>query len=248
MNVFAPGKGAPAIHEKAEMRYYPAFLDVAGKPCVVVGGGAVGARKARTLAACGAKVTVIDPDAGSAVREMAEKGDLQWRPKPFEPTDLAGAFLVMGATDDPGLNQQVADEAGRLNLLCNIADTPDLCNFILPSVVARGDLAIAVSTSGKSPAFAKKMRKHLEKEFGPEYARLLRLMGAIRKRLLAESHAPEAHKPLFEAFLESPVLELLAREDESGLDELIKTVFDSRFGYGDLKAEVEFTGNNQDGP
>jgi precorrin-2 dehydrogenase/sirohydrochlorin ferrochelatase len=230
------------------MRYYPVCLDVKDKPCVVVGGGSVGARKARTLLACGAKVTIVDPDPKKAVREMAVENHIQLKIKSFDMEDLNGCFLVIGATDNLCLNRKVHEAASKKNMLCNIADTPELCNFILPSVVEKGDLVISISTSGKSPAFAKRLRKDLEKQFGEEHARLLRLMGAIRKRLLAESHAPEEHKPLFEAVLDSPILELLAGGDEKSVDVLLKEVFGNRFNYDELKSEIKENPGNLTGP
>ena len=107
------------------------------------------------------------------------------------------------------LNLQIHAEAERRGILCNIADRPKACNFILPSIVNRGDLTIAISTSGKSPAFAKKLRKDLEKEFGTEYADFLKLMGEIRKKLLNENHEPEAHKHLFEQLIEGKLIEMI---------------------------------------
>jgi precorrin-2 dehydrogenase/sirohydrochlorin ferrochelatase len=130
-------------------------------------------------------------------------------------------FLVIGATDDESLNEQVSKDAGRLNLLCNIADRPAACNFILPAIIERGDLVIAVSTSGRSPAFAKQLRKDLEKQFGEEYTRLLQLMGAIRDKLLAEAHEPEAHKPLFEALISGGLLGLIREKDRDGINHLL---------------------------
>jgi precorrin-2 dehydrogenase/sirohydrochlorin ferrochelatase len=113
---------------------------------------------------------------------------------------------VIGATNDEDLNRRISADAAAFNLLCNIADRPEKCNFILPAIVQRGDLVLTVSTSGKSPALAKKLRSDLEKQFGEEYAWMLKLMGAIRRRLLAQAHAPEAHKPIFEKIVHSEIL------------------------------------------
>jgi precorrin-2 dehydrogenase/sirohydrochlorin ferrochelatase len=104
-------------------------------------------------------------------------------------------FLVIGATDDETLNRGIHADAERLNLLCNIADRPEICNFVLPAIFRRGDFMMAISTAGKSPAFAKHIRQRLETQFGPEYGTLLDLLGAIRTRLLAAAHEPEIHKP-----------------------------------------------------
>ena len=197
------------------MRYYPLFLDIKNRACLVVGGGAVGTRKVETLLDCGAVVTVVSRETTAEIDSLAQKGAVTLEKRTYRPEDLEGKFLVIGATDDEGLNRQISEDAGRRNLLCNIADQPSLCNFILPAIVDRGDLVIAVSTSGKSPAFAKKIRRALEKQFGPEYEPFLSLMGKIRDVLLAEAHQPEAHRHLFEQLIDAGLLDML-RENRTG--------------------------------
>ena len=149
------------------------------------------------------------------------QGRLRWHARDFRATDLDNVFLVIGATDDAQLNRKIHAEAQAQKLLCNIADRPALCNFILPAVVQRGDLSIAISTAGQSPAFAKWLRKRLEKEFGEEYAFFLRLMGAIRRKLLAGDHAPEAHKHIFERLIEGELLERVRRDEPEMIDRLL---------------------------
>lgn len=188
------------------MRYYPIQLDVKGRRCLVVGGGGVGTRKVDTLLSCGAQVTVVSPAVTDGLRRLFAEGLIRLWERAYAASDLEGVFLVIGATDDEDLNFRISSDAAALNILCNIADRPEKCNFILPAIVQRGDLVLTVSTSGKSPALAKKLRRELEHQFGDEYAVLLRLMGAIRKRLLAEAHAPEAHKPIFEKIVHSDIL------------------------------------------
>ena len=172
------------------MKYYPAFLDVNGRDCLVVGGGAVGTRKVRTLLECGARVTVISAGFSPELEELSAAGRVVLKSGSYRARDLEGKFLVIGATDDEDLNRRVSEDAARRNMLCNIADRPEACSFILPAIVSRGDLVIAISTSGKSPAFAKYLRRRLQKEFGPEYARFLEIMGAVRRRLLAAGERP----------------------------------------------------------
>ncbi|MBW2492639.1 MAG: bifunctional precorrin-2 dehydrogenase/sirohydrochlorin ferrochelatase, partial [Deltaproteobacteria bacterium] len=147
----------------------------------MIGGGSVGTRKVLTLLACGANVTVVSTAVTEKLHQLSNNGVIKLKERPFRTTDLDNRFLVVGATDNQELNFKIHAEAEHRGMLCNIADRPEVCNFILPSIVNRGDLIIAISTSGKSPAFAKKLRKHLEKEFGDEYAEFLNLMGAIRK-------------------------------------------------------------------
>ncbi|MDQ1330643.1 MAG: Precorrin-2 dehydrogenase [Thermodesulfobacteriota bacterium] len=221
------------------MRYYPVNLDIRNRKCLVVGGGDVGTRKAVTLLDCGAFVTVVSINAGQQLLTLAESGLIELKRRPYTGGDLDGMFLVICATDNEELNLQVSIDAGKLNMLCNIADRPEACNFILPALVKRGDLVIAVSTSGKSPAFAKKIRKDLEKQFGNEYADFLKLMGAIRKKLLSKSHEPEAHKPLFEKLINKEIPQLIKNDDADKIDSLLFEVLGEGYVYMDLMGQDE---------
>lgn len=216
------------------MRYYPVQLDIRGRGCLVVGGGAVGTRKVHTLVACGARVTVVSLTASDALVQMAAEGRIVLTQRDYVAEDLQGMFLVIGATDDEALNRRIHADAEARRLLCNIADRPESCNFILPSILERGDLIITVSTSGKSPAFAKKLRHHLEVQFGREYEVFLDLMGAIRQRLLARQHAPEAHKHLFEALIDSNLLELIRTGRRDEINALLEHVLGSGFRVEEL--------------
>jgi precorrin-2 dehydrogenase/sirohydrochlorin ferrochelatase len=204
------------------MKYYPLLLDVRERACLVVGGGAVGTRKVETLLACGARVTVVSPAATAQLDALAQEGVVSLAKRSYRAEDLDGKFLVIGATDDEASNRRLSEDAGRRNLLCNIADQPALCNFILPAIVDRGDLVIAVSTSGKSPAFAKRLRRSLERQFGPEYEPFLSVMGKIRDVLLAEAHEPEAHRDLFERLIDGGLLDLLRDKRMDGARDLLK--------------------------
>jgi precorrin-2 dehydrogenase/sirohydrochlorin ferrochelatase len=199
----------------------------------------VGARKVKTLLECGARVTVISPETVSDVDHLSEAGRIDLKRREFSPEDLAGRFLVIGATDDVKLNRQIAAEAEKRQMLCNIADFPEGCNFILPAVVRRGDLLIAISTSGNSPAFARTLRKQIESNYGPEYGRFLDLMGAIRTRLLSRSHAPEEHKPLFEALIEGGLLALIRENDIPAIDRLLADVLGNGFRFQELAPSSE---------
>jgi precorrin-2 dehydrogenase/sirohydrochlorin ferrochelatase len=221
------------------VRYYPVNLDIRNRKCLVVGGGDVGTRKAVTLLDCGALVTVVSINAGEKLLTLAESGLVELKRRPYAGADLDGMFLVICATDDEELNRQVSRDAGKYNMLCNIADRPEACNFILPALVKRGDLVIAVSTSGKSPAFAKKIRKDLEKQYGIEYADFLKLMGAIRKKLLSDSHEPEAHKPLFEEIINKDIVQLIKNKDTDKIDYVLFEVLGEGYGYMDLMGQEE---------
>ncbi len=216
------------------MRYYPVYLDIQNRNCLVVGGGSVGTRKVMMLLTCGANVTVVSLAATKKLQELSKNGVIELKERPFQTADLDDRFLVIGATDNQELNRQIHAEAERRGLLCNIADRPEACNFILPSVVNRGDFIIAISTSGKSPAFAKKMRKHLEKEFGNEYAEFLNLMGAIRKKLLSEDHEPEAHKHLFEQLIERDLVQMIKEGKTENINSLLHEILGEGYEFESL--------------
>ena len=216
------------------MRYYPIYLDVKDRKCLVVGGGAVGTRKVETLLECGAKVTVVSIDASEKLKKLSNSGLIRLKERAFQTDDLESVFLVVVATDDEDLNIKVHTAAERRRVLCNIADRPEACNFILPSIVSRGDLTIAISTSGKSPAFAKKLRKQLEAQFGDEYAEFLKLMGAIRKKLLSKDHEPEAHKHLLERLIETDLVQMLKNADTDAINTLLLEVLGDGYDFETL--------------
>jgi precorrin-2 dehydrogenase/sirohydrochlorin ferrochelatase len=216
------------------MQYYPIFLDIKGRDCLVVGGGEVGTRKVEMLLACGASVTVVSIDTTKTLKLLAEEQRITLLMRAYRTTDLDNRFLIIGATNDEELNQQLSMGAEKNNLLCNIADRPAACNFILPAIVAQGDLVLAISTCGKSPAFAKKLRKDLEKQFGKAYATFLELMGAIRTRLLLEEHAPEQHKPLFQKIIYSDIILWIENRQFEEIDRLLLDVLGPGYAVKEL--------------
>jgi precorrin-2 dehydrogenase/sirohydrochlorin ferrochelatase len=216
------------------MRYYPINLDIQNRNCLVVGGGGVGTRKAATLLDCGANVTAVSPDISARLRNLAGSPGLTLKQRPYRSSDLEGMFLVIGATDDETLNRQISRDAEQRGTLCNIADRPEICNFILPAIVQRDDLVITVSTSGKSPALAKKLRKALEARFGEEYGILLKLMGGIRKKLLRQSHEPEAHKPIFEQLINSDLATLIKEGKTAQVNALLFDILGEGYRFEEL--------------
>jgi precorrin-2 dehydrogenase/sirohydrochlorin ferrochelatase len=216
------------------MKYYPVHLDIKNRRCLVVGGGAVGTRKVNTLLKCGAGVTVVSPAPTAQLKKLAAEGSISLRERAYQSADLKDMFLVMGATDDDKLNRQISQDAEHIGILCNIADRPEACNFILPSVVQRGDLVITISTSGQSPALAKRLRRKLEAQFGEEYSDFLHLMGAIRKKLLSQAHEPEAHKALFNQLVDSDLIELLRTGQKKELDLLLHKFLGEGYGIEEL--------------
>jgi precorrin-2 dehydrogenase/sirohydrochlorin ferrochelatase len=216
------------------MRYYPVNLDVRNRQCLVVGGGGVGERKVLTLLDCGASVTVVTTRATETLRNLALDGRIDIKTKQYDPSDMEGKFLVIGATDSEEVNARVSKDAVARGLLCNIADRPAACNFVLPAVVRQGDLLVAISTSNKSPAVARRIRQTLEKEFGPEYALLLNLMGSIREKLLSEAKSPEAHKRTFEQLLDAGLLEMIRENRTRDVDALLNDVLGRGYTWKEL--------------
>ncbi len=216
------------------MRYYPINLDIKNRKCLIVGGGAVGTRKVDTLLECGARVTVVSPEPTPRLTRLASEAAITLKKRSYRSDDITGMFLVIGATDDESLNRKVSKDAERAHILCNIADRPEVCNFILPSIVRRGDLVITVSTSGKSPALAKHLRQQLEAQFGPEYADFLLLMGAIRKKLLSQAHEPEAHKGLFHKLIDSHILNLMHAGKKEAVNAILYKILGEGFRLEEL--------------
>lgn len=205
------------------MRYYPAFLDLQEASCLVVGGGQVGERKVQTLLSCGAKVHVVSRELTPSLEEEVRQGRVRLLALEFLPEHLEGMFLVIGATDDPEVNRLISSAARSRNLLCNIVDKPRECNFIVPSQVHRGDLVIAVSTSGHSPALAKKIRQDLENLFPDIYSIYVSLLGRIREYILAQGLPQSNNQQIFESLVKAPLLESLRRGDREDLtDHLIR--------------------------
>jgi siroheme synthase-like protein len=166
--------------------HYPLCLDLTGRRCVVVGGGAVASRKVAGLVASGARVTVVAPDQAPELQALARAGRIQAQERPYAEGDLADAVLAIAATDVPGVNARVAADARASGILVNVVDDPATGTFILPAVVRRGDLQIAVSTGGRSPALARRVREDLERLLPPEYPALLGLFGELRTELRNE--------------------------------------------------------------
>jgi len=172
--------------------YFAAFLDLRGRRCLVVGGGEIGERKARTLLQSGAQVTVVSPAVTRGLAALATVGRIVERRRPFRRSDLRGCALVVAATGDPAVDDTVAALARRARVLVNVVDRPERCDFILPSVLQRGELQIAVSTGGRCPALAREIRRRLETLFGPEYTELVARTGQARRAARAAARTAAA--------------------------------------------------------
>ena len=163
--------------------YYPIFLDLKGKFCLVIGGGEVAERKIQGLLECDALITVISPQATPSIRAMAGRGEVQWKAREYEKGDLKGSFLAIAATDQEVVNKTIAGEVAREKVILNVVDNAPLCTFIAPSVIRRGEVTVAVSTGGASPALARKLRESLERSETLEYAHLAGILSSARKEL-----------------------------------------------------------------
>jgi precorrin-2 dehydrogenase/sirohydrochlorin ferrochelatase len=167
--------------------YFPAFLDLRGRRCLVVGGGEIGERKTHALLDCGARVTIVSPSVTTRLAALAASGRLVHRARPFRRSDPRGCALAVAATGDPRVDRVVAAAARRWRALVNVVDRPQHCDFIVPAVLRRGELQIAVSTGGRSPAIAREIRRRLERFFGPEYGELISRAGEARNRARAKA-------------------------------------------------------------
>ncbi len=169
--------------------YYPMFLDLSGGICLVIGGGGVALRKVRMLREFGGEVRVVSPRSCAGIEELAARGEITVERRAYQDGDLARARLAVAATGDDAVNRAIADEGRRLGVFVNVVDVPELSDFIVPSYVRRGDITLAISTTGQSPALARKLRSRLEEQFGEEYAALARLVGEVRAEVRQDGAA-----------------------------------------------------------
>ena len=182
---------------------YIACLNLEGKRAVVVGAGTVALEKIRGLLACEAEVVVVAPEAITEVRALAENNEISLREKRFDSTDLGGALLVIAATSDTAVNTAVYEAASDRCMLVNVVDVPALCNFVLPAISRRGPIAVAVSTSGASPALAKRLRREIDEFVGAEYALLASLLDEQREWAKQTLATYDDRRLFFESIVDS---------------------------------------------
>jgi siroheme synthase-like protein len=178
---------------------FPMFVKLDGRRVLVVGAGRVGEPKIRGLLQTGAKIHVVAEEASAGVREWARNGEIALEERGFVLSDLDNVSLVVVATASRDLNELIFEEARSRRILCNVVDVPDQCDFYYPAVVQRGDLQIAISTSGQSPSLAQKIRQQLERQFGPGYARWVAELGETRRKVLASDLDPERKRLLLQS-------------------------------------------------
>jgi siroheme synthase-like protein len=207
-----------------ETPFYIACLKLTGRRCLVVGGGEIGLEKVEGLLACDGSVVLVAPEAVPELRQLAAEGSIEWLRRSYDTADLERTFIAIAATDDTETNIRVYEDAEQRAMLVNIVDVPPLCNFILPAIVRTGPLAIAISTAGASPALAKRIKRQIAEEFGPEYARLAIMLNEVRGWAKGTLPTYQDRKAFFEAIVngDPDPVELLRAGDEDSVHALIK--------------------------
>jgi precorrin-2 dehydrogenase / sirohydrochlorin ferrochelatase len=209
--------------------YYPVYIQLREQPCVVIGGGKIAEGKVDGLLAAQANVTVISPDLTAHLQHLVEEKQIAYLARTYQAGDLTGAFMVICATDQAEINHQVWQEASANRQLVNVVDDTPRCNFIAPSILRKGDLTIAISTSGKAPALAVRLKERLQRELGPEYERFLELAGELREPLARNIPDFETRKALWYELMDSEILDVLARGEETAAREIISRVVGFEF-------------------
>jgi precorrin-2 dehydrogenase/sirohydrochlorin ferrochelatase len=206
------------------MPYFPAFLDLRGRPCLVVGAGGVGRRKIQRLLHCQAHpLIVVEPDPDDdLIRDHEMSRAITLHQRTFQSSDIQGTFLVVASTSNPEVNSQIGHLCHEQNILCNVVDQPGLCSLVWPSMVNRGDLALAVTTGGASPALTRRIREHLEGQFGPEYATWLKLLKLLRPAIIALGCSQRDNSSVFRSLTDNNVLEAIIRGDGPDLLALLQ--------------------------
>ncbi|WP_158748330.1 bifunctional precorrin-2 dehydrogenase/sirohydrochlorin ferrochelatase [Acidobacterium sp. S8] len=208
------------------MSLFPIFFKLDGRPCLVVGAGEIAESKIHSLLTADAQVTVVAPEAKPDLVELAQAGRFAWHQREFAPDDLEGIFLVVAATNVPEVNAGIFREARKRNIICNSVDDPPNCDFYFPSIVRRGDLQIAISTAGESPALAQQLRKEIDEQLPQDLGPWLKALGELRREILASMPAGEPRKQLLHELAQRQVCEL----EECPSRQLAKRAFPSTAG------------------
>ena len=201
------------------MSLFPMFVKLDSKLVVVVGGGQIAEGKIEGLLSAGACIRLIAPQINSQITEWVRFGKIDWLPKEFAPADLDGATLVIAATSAPGVNKAVFDEAELRKLFCNAVDDIENCHFYYGAIVQRGDLQIAISTNGKSPALAQRIRKELEAAYSIEHAEWLDWLGAAREVLRSGKSDSEDIKAMLHHLASKESFDRFRRQSGGGVAE-----------------------------
>ena len=209
--------------------YYPIYIEMHDQPCVVIGGGQIAEGKVDGLLAAKANVTVISPELTSHLHDLVNQKQIKYVARAYQAGDLTGMFMVICATDQAEINHQVWQEATANHQLVNVVDDTPRCNFIAPSILRKGDLTIAISTSGRAPALAVRLKERLQRELGPEYERFLELAGELREPLARHIPDFETRKALWYELVDSEILDVLAYGDEDKARKIISRIVGFEF-------------------
>jgi siroheme synthase, N-terminal domain len=215
------------------VKYYPLFLDITDRRCVVVGGGDVAERKVGRLLDFGASVVVVGKTLTPGLETMKKEGKINHIAADYDKAVIDDAFLVIGATDQDDVNAEISHDARGKGILVNIVDDPDKCDFVLPSLLRQGDLLVAISTGGKSPALAKKLRGDMEHIFGTEYQTLLEVMGQLREKLVAKGRSSDENRRMFESVVHSDILKHIRDESWDKVKKIIYDITGEKIKVGD---------------
>ena len=194
---------------KKNFPYYPIYIDIEDRSVLIVGGGTVCARKAETMMRYGARVTIVSPEITDEIAAWEHAGVLAVQRKMYAESDLEGASMVIASTDDQCVNARVARDCRRRRIPVNVVDVTHLCEFIVPAIIEKGSIQIAVSTGGKSPAIARTIREDLQKAIGPEYTEVNDLLGTLRKSAKKVLPTDIDRKRFFDGIIASGILDLL---------------------------------------
>ena len=220
------------------MPFYPALLDLKDRLVLLVGGGRVAARKLASLLEAGARVRLVSLGLCPEARELAQGERVELHQRGFQAGDVEGAWLVISATDNEELNRAVAQAAEAAKVFVNVVDVPPLCSFIVPAVVRRGELTLAVSTGGASPAAARRLRQSLEGQFGPEWGDYLAILRAARAKLTALGRPADQNRPLFYELVDSELMQRVTGGEAAAVDEVLTRVLGPGFTLKDLGLEL----------
>ncbi|MFZ3072813.1 MAG: bifunctional precorrin-2 dehydrogenase/sirohydrochlorin ferrochelatase [Thermodesulfobacteriota bacterium] len=220
------------------MSLYPIFLNIEKTPCLVVGGGEVAERKVLSLLEAKAKVTVVSPELTDALKKLVKTKKIRHIKRVYKAGDIKGFSLVISAASSLKANKEAGKEAKKLRIPLNVVDNPTLCTFIVPAIVKRGELMIAISTSGKSPYFAKTLRLFLDEVIPREFGVLVNIIGAVRNKLLKQSLKNDKKVGIYAKFMNPVFFALLRKKDRQGIDRFLKGLLGRGYGLSSLGIRI----------
>lgn len=206
--------------------YYPIYIDIEDRDVVIIGGGNVCARKAETMMKYGARVTIVSPEFTEEIEGWARDGQLALKRKTYDESDVEGAVLVIASTDHQSVNEQVAADCRRRKIPVNVVDVTPLCEFIVPAIIEKGSIQIAISTGGKSPAIARTLKEDLQRSIGPEYAEINDVLATLREGAKAVLPTDVDRKRFFDGIIARGVLDMLREGRRTEAYEAIRAACD----------------------